>query len=1325
MIFHVNKTTTYEDPRKDLEEEPPPLPRQIELIRDEKLNFGFVAGSEKPVIVRFVKEGGPSEHLLQAGDQILKINGEDVIRAPREHVIELVKSCKHSVTLTVCQPYSNNSTRKSALLTAAKKAKLKSNPSRVRFAEGVVINASPLFCPMSAFESCVPFMPNVLKVFLENGQTKTFKYDSSTTVQDVLNSLLEKLSIKCGEHFSLVCEHIKAMRRNRLTLLDPKETLTKIAARPGAHNLRCLFRVMFVPSEAMVLLERDSITFEYLYSQCCNDVVQERFSPELKYEIALRLSALHLLQHSIDSNCMQNNGKVNLKLIERECGLESFVPFTLLESMKRKELHKLLNHFLKLNQQLCPTGQKHLNSIQAKLHYLKIMSELPSYGAKIFSLNIRDMTTESGLLVSPRFGISHVNSFMRNSMPTTVAKIEDINYIKVSKSDDLFYSLEVQLKPYTSDGMSTSLQSPLRFDLEDRDAEEFVLMIRGYHRLFNKYDNNCNDKELPVLWDIPEEWWNDSAPSYCGFHTVREAQWSYVTNDSVREIDLSIPPPRYMPSDSQHSDHNHHNIQSSLDSSYASVDHNMNQSVNSNGIDLPSLVSMEILESQATDVGLKSDDIMQRVSEMNQIVADAQHYLADEVLNETKETDNKTTTETAAEKKTVETNWDQTQRLQPTDSLLLLTQVNGDTNGSANDKQNARDVINGELSANESDTDSLMSPNESPLHRISIENSMNALQLTNGGVSVNGGASGGPRPQTTSFGLHSPDVYPNLSRAEQNLIESIQQLKSETDLKLNFPKDICLDSELIDLTAFPPPDTPDELEFIDSSMGFPAAEDPPTPYKEDIDFTHFTTDDSARVVAELDDLCDTLSEMQSTASDRNSNTSQPLHYSPQDIDDFIESMTVKPPPPDTHQMANDEQYLSSFIIPPPPSASPSMTRAQDDVIAKFWRVTDDIRKMCTNDDISPRLFKREVHSSSSGESGYDSAFPSASFSVSTNEWPVFVENGSPKLSLPTVIEVNVSSESDNCLNTKQHFSTKSDNISNESNSCEDLRITREFGQQMNGSNHSSPKGSPHFSRSHSWSTLPVNTSSTPPSTTKCTKPPIPPCSPSIQEKRRQMAIKSNTSPKHHRSSKHSHHHNHNHNGYHSIVENIMPDPMMNGMNGCSAAEAVRQQTDEIFCQSQRDIDVLLARLEEVHEKKLTSSQVFECTENDFMAAKEALVTESRHFVTASKLFVKCATEASPQLLEYLLDCVTLLERMYSVGEIVLLNMESQAQITCLVDRLKEVAATYAYTVDTVHKLHDNVCSPSTSPYMGLLMNHATSLATSLSALMRTLRAMNI
>ena len=81
-------------------------------------------------------------------------------------------------------------TKKSALLTAAKKAKLRSRPSRVRFAEGVVINGSPLYS--SDLEGSP--IPNVMKVFLENGHTKSFKYDNSTSVASVLDVLKEKVS---------------------------------------------------------------------------------------------------------------------------------------------------------------------------------------------------------------------------------------------------------------------------------------------------------------------------------------------------------------------------------------------------------------------------------------------------------------------------------------------------------------------------------------------------------------------------------------------------------------------------------------------------------------------------------------------------------------------------------------------------------------------------------------------------------------------------------------------------------------------------------------------------------------------------------------------------------------------------------------------------------------------------------------------------------------------------------------------------------------------------------------------------------------------------
>ena len=83
-------------------------------------------------------------------------------------------------------------------------------------------------------------MPNVMKVYLENGQTKSFKYDSVTTVSDVLNSLQQKLGFKSMDHFSLCVEHVKSIRKNKLTLLDPAESLAWVKCQLALHHMASL-----------------------------------------------------------------------------------------------------------------------------------------------------------------------------------------------------------------------------------------------------------------------------------------------------------------------------------------------------------------------------------------------------------------------------------------------------------------------------------------------------------------------------------------------------------------------------------------------------------------------------------------------------------------------------------------------------------------------------------------------------------------------------------------------------------------------------------------------------------------------------------------------------------------------------------------------------------------------------------------------------------------------------------------------------------------------------------------------------------------------------
>ncbi|KAM7339185.1 hypothetical protein ACRRTK_002669 [Alexandromys fortis] len=88
---HMTQAIPFDDPRFAGCQIIPPAPRKVEMRRDPVLGFGFVAGSEKPVVVRSVTPGGPSEGKLIPGDQIVMINDEPVSAAPRERVIDLVR----------------------------------------------------------------------------------------------------------------------------------------------------------------------------------------------------------------------------------------------------------------------------------------------------------------------------------------------------------------------------------------------------------------------------------------------------------------------------------------------------------------------------------------------------------------------------------------------------------------------------------------------------------------------------------------------------------------------------------------------------------------------------------------------------------------------------------------------------------------------------------------------------------------------------------------------------------------------------------------------------------------------------------------------------------------------------------------------------------------------------------------------------------------------------------------------------------------------------------------------------------------------------------
>ncbi|OCT67243.1 FERM and PDZ domain-containing protein 3 [Xenopus laevis] len=439
--------------------------RQVTIIRHPGAGFGFVAGSARPVVVRSVIAGGPSENKLLAGDQILAINQEDVSDASRERFIELVRNAKESITLTVLHPHQSP---KSAFISAAKKEKLRSNPGRVRFSELVTVGEAE--ADMLKMKDSPPLLliPNVLKVFLENGQIKSFTFDGRTTVKDVMVTLQDRLSLRHRDHFSLVLEYSSSEQFRKFLLLQDKLPLAHVVHRTHYQGMRCLFRVCFFPKEPAEMLHTDPAAFEYLYIQSRNDVIRERLGTELKNELLLVLTALHIY---ISVSSSRPGQKISLRAVEKEWGLDPFLPPSLLQGYKEKSLRKALAQHLKIHQNQL-SGSK-ASVLQAKLRYLRILNELPTFAGVLFNTVAMDeKTPATTLLVGPRHGISHVID-LRTNLTTVLFEFSQVSKVQLFRESQGVARVEI----------SVTDTKALVLLMEWPEATTFSCLVAGYYRL--------------------------------------------------------------------------------------------------------------------------------------------------------------------------------------------------------------------------------------------------------------------------------------------------------------------------------------------------------------------------------------------------------------------------------------------------------------------------------------------------------------------------------------------------------------------------------------------------------------------------------------------------------------------------------------------------------------------------------------------------------------------------------------------------------------------------------------------------------------------------
>ncbi|KAI4832562.1 hypothetical protein KUCAC02_015525, partial [Chaenocephalus aceratus] len=439
----------------------------VQIQRDLDLNsHGLTLSYTTPILVQEVTPGGPADGRLVPGDQLVKINNIAVDDLTPEQAAEIIRECQDTLTMTVLRTMLGP---KSSFITPEKRAKLRSNPVKVHFAEEVEVNGH-------SQGNSLLFLPNVLKVYLENGQTKAFKFDPSTTVKDIVMTLKEKLSLSRIEHFSLVLEQQHSI--TKLLLLHDEERIQQVVQKKEAHDYRCLFRVCFLPKSLHALLQEDPAAFEYLYLQGVNDVLQERFAIEMRCNTALRLAALHIQERLAGCGHSQ---KTNLKMITKTWGIENFVSSTLLRNMREKDLKKAITYHMKKSQSQNDPKQKGLSVDQTRINYLEELSELKSFGGKSFSatMMLQDRESMVTLLVGARYGVSQVVNH-KLSILSTLTEFTCITRIELLPESDKVSLVKIYLQDI----------KPITLLLESAAAKDMSCLIAGYCRVF--VDPNLN-----------------------------------------------------------------------------------------------------------------------------------------------------------------------------------------------------------------------------------------------------------------------------------------------------------------------------------------------------------------------------------------------------------------------------------------------------------------------------------------------------------------------------------------------------------------------------------------------------------------------------------------------------------------------------------------------------------------------------------------------------------------------------------------------------------------------------------------------------------------
>ncbi|XP_019880212.2 focal adhesion kinase 1 isoform X6 [Aethina tumida] len=363
-----------------------------------------------------------------------------------------------------------------------------------------------------------------VKVHSPNGGFNVVRYGGTIDIKGIISTVTERLSTGERDYKSLYAMRLSRPPSSEVHWLHQDTTMQQVHEKylkkhPNSE-WRYDLRIRYLPTSLKELYDRDKVTFHYYYDQVRADYYSE-WHKKIDQDVAVQLCCLEIRKYFKDSPQNVLEKKSSFEYMEREVGMQKFVPSSILEKMKSKSLRKSIqSHFKKY---------AHLTDVECMFKFLEILKMHTNYDQERFRVDFgSSFTVPVDLVIGPDIGISHIN--VQAATTTNIAEFEQIQAIQTLVNDcDEHAKATLQLKV-------AGKQEVLFFTCPNLDvAESLADLIDGYCRLhsgsqtsiWNRKDSNPSKLKLSSQKD--------------GFPNPTGTMLSEDYAEIVEEGDYSIP----------------------------------------------------------------------------------------------------------------------------------------------------------------------------------------------------------------------------------------------------------------------------------------------------------------------------------------------------------------------------------------------------------------------------------------------------------------------------------------------------------------------------------------------------------------------------------------------------------------------------------------------------------------------------------------------------------------------------------------------------------------------------------------------------------------